>query len=335
MSNIKDVAKLAGVSPSTVSRVLSESAFVEEKTKKKVLDAVTALNYMPDALARGLRKGRVNTIALMTPFKTGVFWPIAIEAAEFSAQKRGFSLLLGNSGTSVESELKMLRTLSAQSVSGIICMTTMIDVERYAAFQKESGIPVVVVNRNSHGLISSVSVDDDYLGYALAKYLLERGHRKIACFFGDSQWDKVYARFRGVCRAMEAYDTQEYVPYVCFNVTDIDKAEQRAAELLDRKDPPTAFLSTVDSMSAGVYRAIRKRGLRVPEDVSMLGVDNNFIVKYCVPNLTTYMASMEELMDKSMEIVMRGIQGDDTVQELALQGSFVERGSVADLQAKL
>lgn len=331
MSNIKDVAKLAGVSPSTVSRVLSGSAFVEEKTKVKVLQAVKALNYTPDALARGLRKGRASAIGLMIPYKSGVFWPVIVEDVERAAKQRGFSLVLGNSGSSVESELEMLRTLGAQSVAGIVCTTSMIDVERYASFQKESGIPVVVINRDSHGMVSSVSTDDAYLGYTMAKYLLDRGHRKIACIFGNSRWGKMRDRFQGVRKAMEEYNVQEYAKYLCFDMMDIESAKQHTMKLLDLDDPPTAFLSTVDQMSIGVYRGLQTKGLRVPEDISMIGVDNVFVTDYVVPNLTVYAYPMEKIAEKSLDIVVQAIHGNSEIQELMIKSRIIERGSVANL----
>jgi len=331
MSNIKDVAKLAGVSPSTVSRVLSGSAYVEEGTKTKVLQAVQALQYTPDALARGLRKGRASTIGLMLPYKRGVFWPILIGDMEKAAKERGFSLVFGNSGASVESEMQMLRTLGAQSVSGIICTTSRIDVERYATFQKESGIPVVVVNRNTNGMISSVSSDDEHMGYTMARYLLERGHRKIACLLGDSHWDKVRDRFQGVRKAMEEYGNQEYTPYLYFDVTDIDATRKWARQILERNDPPTAFLSLVDQMSIGIHRALQEKGMRAPQDVSMIGVDNDFVIDYVLPDLTAYRFPQERIAEKCVDVLVDNIQGNRETAQIKIKGNIVERSSVKDL----
>ena len=203
MSTIKDVAKLAGVSVSTVSRALSGRTFVEEETKQKVLEVVQELNYKPNIIAKGLREGEFCTIALIVPDINSLFYPALMKNIEKEAAEKGYSLILCNTNNSVEKEKQAVEMLSSRGVAGIICMSVEDDIRNLLTFKKETNIPVVLINRYSEVNLGTVSIDDEHGGYLMTKLLLEKGHRKIAGMFGSFEKRRFRERYNGCKRAME------------------------------------------------------------------------------------------------------------------------------------
>ena len=165
MTTIKDVAKLAGVSASTVSRALSNRVFVEEETRQKVLKAVEELNYRPSVLAKGLREGRSHTLAFLVPDINSLFYPMVMKSMERYAAEKGYALILCNNNESIENEKKNIAMLGSRGVDGLLCMSTEDEIQHLVEFEKSNKIPVVLVNRMVSQPVSSVSFDND-TGYA-------------------------------------------------------------------------------------------------------------------------------------------------------------------------
>ena len=331
MSTIKDVAKLAGVSVSTVSRALSGRTFVEEETKQRVLEAVQELNYKPNIIAKGLREGKFCTIALIVPDINSLFYPALMKNIEKEAAEKGYSLILCNTNNSVEKEKQAVEMLSSRGVAGIICMSVEDDIRNLLTFQKETNIPVVLINRCSEGNLGTVSIDDEHGGYLMTKLLLEKGHRKIAGMFGSFEKRRFRERYNGCKRAMEEFGIAEYKRYFVYDVDTIDEACQRTIEILKRKERPTAFFATIDMMTIGIYSGISQCNLQIPNDVSVVGFDDIFVTKHMIPPLTTYHAPIEELAGKAVEMVVNQIENNGTANEIIVQGKIKERQSVIEL----
>ncbi len=330
MSTIKDVAKLAGVSVSTVSRTLSGKIFVEEETKQKVLEAVQELNYKPNVIAKGLREGRFCTIALIVPDINSLFYPALMKNIEKEAAEKGYSLILCNTNDSVEKEKQAIEMLSSRGVAGIICMSVEDDIRNLVAFQKETNIPVVLINRCSEGNLGSVSIDDEHGGYLMTKILLEKGHRKIAGMFGSFEKRRFRERYNGCKRAMEEFGITDYKRYFVYDVDTIDEACQRTVEILQREERPTAFFATIDMMTIGIYSGISQCNLQIPKDVSVVGFDDIFVTKHMIPPLTTYHAPIEELAGKAVEMLVNQIENNGVANEIIVQGKVKERQSVME-----
>ncbi len=334
MSTIKDVAKLAGVSASTVSRTLSNRVFVEEETRQKVLAAVKELNYQPNIIARGLREGRTYTLAFMVPDINSLFYPMIMKSIERCASERGYSLILCNNNENIEQEKKNIEMLGQRGVDGVLCMSVEDDIHHLLTFQQEKNIPVVLVNRIFAGDISAVSMDQEYGGYLMTKYLLEKGHRKIAGVFGDFGRQRFRERYNGCKRAMEEYGVTDYKKYFIYDVDTIEEAYYRTKQVLSGDDCPTAFFATMDILTIGIYSGINECGLRIPEDVSVVGFDNIFMAQYMIPPLTTYNASIDALAEKSVELMMKKLEKKEENENLILAGELIERRSVKCLDDK-
>lgn len=331
MSTIKDVAKLAGVSVSTVSRALSGRIFVEEETKQKVLEAVRELNYRPNVIAKGLREGRFCIIALLVPDINSLFYPALMKSVERAAYQKGYSLILCNTNNDVEMEKQAVEMLGSRGVAGIICMSVEDDIRSLQEFQNSENIPIVLVNRNSEGRLGTVSIDDEHGGYLMTKELLEHGHRKIAGMFGSFEKRRFRERYNGCKRAMEEYGISDYKRYFIYDVDTIDEACQRSIMALQNEDRPTAFFATLDMMTIGIYSGISQCGLRIPEDVSVVGFDDIFMTKHMIPPLTTYHAPIEELSQKAVDMLIKLIEDKKPIEEIVVKGRVQERQSVRNL----
>lgn len=325
MSTIKDVAKLAGVSVSTVSRALSGKTFVEEATKQRVMEAVKELRYRPNVLAKGLREGKFCTIALVVPDINSLFYPALSKSMEKAAYDRGYSLILCNTNNDIEMEKHVVEMLANRGIAGIICMSVEDDVSNLYEFQVRENIPVVLINRKGLGKLGTVMLDNEQGGYLMTRTLLENGHRKIAAMFDSIEKQRFLSRYSGCKRAMEEYGVTDYEKYFVYGIDTIDGAYQHAVELLNREDRPTAFFAAIDMMAIGIYRAISEAGLSIPKDISVVGFDDIFVSEHMFPPLTTYHTPMEELAEKAIDML---IENKEPVQEIVIKGWVQKRQSV-------
>ena len=331
MSTIKDVAKLAGVSVSTVSRALSGRTFVEEETKKKVLEAVRELNYKPNIIAKSLREGRSQTIALIIPDINSLFYPELMKCIEKAAADKGYSLILNNTNNDIQKEKAAVEMLANRGVAGMICLSVDDDVRNLYDFQEENHIPVVLINRNSEGRLGTVSVDDEQGGYLMTRLLLEKGHTKIAGMFGSFEKRRFRERYNGCKRALEEFGITDYKRYFIYDVDTIDEACQRTVEALEKQERPTAFFATIDMMTIGIYSGINQCGMQIPQDISVVGFDDIFVTKHMIPPLTTYHAPMGEIAENAVKMLSELIEKKGTAEEIVIRGSVKERQSVLEI----
>lgn len=330
MSTIKDVAKLAGVSTSTVSRTLSGRIFVEEETRQRVLQAVEQLGYQPNILARGLKQGRTYTIAFLVPDINSLFYPQIMKALERAAAAEGYSILLCNNDESSQKERQALERLAARGIDGVVCMTVADEAGHLVRLKEEQKMPVVLINRSVPESLSSITVDHEAGGYAMTRYLLEHGHRRIAGLFGNFERQRFRDRYAGCKCAMEEFSVPDYKKNFVYDVNNAQEAYHRALELLRRpeEERPTAFFASMDVLAIGVYRAVNECGLRVPEDISVAGFDDIEMTRYMMPPLTTYAAPIDELAQQAIAALIAQWEEPGRTIRKTLPGTLVERESV-------
>lgn len=335
MSTIRDVAKLAGVSVSTVSRALSGNAIVEEHTKERVMQAVEALSYQPNAIAKGLRQGRLNVVAVVIP-SLGRF-SVSEMIAELEKEVECYKLILMvfQTNSSIEQEEKTFHMLASISVAGVVCITASDDIHHIIAFQRNNNIPVVMINRDSQGCLSSIHSNGEETGFSAVKYLYKCGHRKISVIVDDLSRQGMQERYRGYKKALEELGISNSNRFFLYDSASPKAAYVGALELLGRPDPPTAFLIFNDSAIMGVYKAIDVKGLKIPEDVSVVCTEAvDIVVDYMIPPVTSYDTSRQELA-KAVVSLMRGYWSGQTVpQTIQLKYVLTERKSVAPPREK-
>lgn len=332
MATLKDVAKLAGVSPSTVSRTLSKRIFVEEETRARVLKAVEELHYQPSAMARALKEGKTHTLALLIPDINSLFYPEIMHSMEKYASEQGYTIMLCNTNNQLEKEKRVAGLVCGRGVDGILCMSVADDVSHLAALQKEYRIPTILVNRHASETMGSVTIDNEHGGYLMTKHLLDNGHRNIACMLGNLDHERFRSRYNGCKRAFEETGITNYKRYCCYDIDSLDEAYQKTREMLSMPDPPTAFFATMDILTLGIYSGIVESGYRIPDDISIVGFDDIFITAYMMPPLTTYHASIDELARRSVQLLLKKIHNPGLeAEEITIQGTLKERKSVKSL----
>jgi LacI family transcriptional regulator len=283
---IKDVAKLAGVSFKTVSRVINRGPNLKEDMRQKVLRAIDALEYRPHHTARHLRTGRSNVLAFinddiaMTPFAGQI-----IQGAQEASWRHGMLLLTLHTGGDRSFEKAAVQAALERQVEGIIFATMYhraVEVPE-AAFE----LPLVLVDCfASNGPYTSVVPDEIGGGYAATRCLLEKGHRRIAMINADLKYPAALGRLKGYRKALKEFGIKFDSSLVRTGGWWQEDGYEHAISLLEMQ--PTALFCVSDRVAMGVYDAVKERGLRVPEDLSVVGFDDQeLIAPHLRPPLTT------------------------------------------------
>jgi LacI family transcriptional regulator/LacI family purine nucleotide synthesis repressor len=306
MASIKDVAKLAGVSPSTVSRTLSQKIFVEEATKKRVMDAVRELDYKPSLAARSLRESKTKLLGLVIPDIQNPYYPKIVKYIEEFAYQKGYSIILCDALEQVDREKEYFTALEKLFVDGIIFLPSSDSLEHIRCFIDT--IPMIFINRKfDEGKVNCVLGDDYDGGYTVGCYLLDQGHRNIACVMDDKKRQYNEARLDGVLRAFKERDLTCDDRYLIRDVKSVEDAYQKTMKMLSGEDRPTAIFVFSDILVPGVYYAVNRSGLIIPTDISVIGYDDTFFSQYMVPPLTSFEHPAREIAQMALDILIREI----------------------------
>ncbi|MDR1933832.1 MAG: LacI family transcriptional regulator [Spirochaetales bacterium] len=332
MTTVKDVAKLAGVSASTVSRSLSEKIFVDPQTKARVLLAVEKLKYRPNLMAKGLKEGITRTFALIIPSITNLYYPQLVHSVEKCAAENDYSLILYNTNEDLEAERKAVEALQKYYVAGVIVSTASNDIQHILALEKNN-IPFVLLNRLFPGNVNYVSNDQALGARKVMGYLIQKGHKRISVLLCGFQKQIYKYRYDGCMAALRAHRLEASEKFFLFDVNGIDVAHRRVIEIMRRKKPPTALFVTNNMLAFGVYRALNELGLRIPADVSIIGYDNLLTDQYMNPPLTSYEQPLDEIGKHAVLNLISQIKNKlRKPEKLLLSGSLLERESVQQLK---
>lgn len=288
MTTIRDVARHAGVSIATVSRVLNGTGGVAPEMTLRVTRAVTQLGYEPSSVARSLKTAATMLIACVIPDISNPFFPEMVRAIEDVADEAGYGTLLANTDDDIAKEERYLRLLARRRIDGLIL--TPVGDERPPAplrYLVEHGVPVVVVDRRLEAIGADTVLVNNRRGGAIAiEHLVGLGHRRIGIINRTLDTSTARERHEGAVAALAdaGLGTDDLVRFGTYSVA---SGRNLAAELLSRPDRPTALFAGSDTMALGALRAARELGLRVPRDVSIIGFDGIPLVDMVTPKLTT------------------------------------------------
>jgi DNA-binding LacI/PurR family transcriptional regulator len=306
MVTIYDVARLAGVTKSTVSNVINEKAVVREETRARVLAAMAELNYSPSPVARGLKRGKTFVLALVVPTLLNPFYAEIVEIAEQVAQVHGYHLLLCIAGKGDEQHLEhKLQSLSARSIDGLLLMAEGVSEQALQSITQR-GIPVVL-SVNQPFITSAPIVGIDYLsvGSLAARHLLERGHRRPGIIL-ERPWHEL--RLQGCIEELAREGIELPAEYIRSGDATFRSGYAAARELLTLPLPPTAIFATNDLMALGTLQAAIDLDVDVPARLSVIGVDNIAQGEYSRPPLTTISLPRHELGQEAIELLLRCIE---------------------------
>ncbi len=292
---IRDVALRAGVSTATVSRVLAGIGNPRPETSDAVMGAVTALDYRPSGVARSLRMKRTRTLGLIVTDIQNPFFPELVRAADLAARGLGYSILLGSAAYDERRAMHYLGLMVDRRVDGLIVASSQVS-EESLKWLLSSPVPAVVVNAEADGLPVEVITSDNVGGARLAvDHLVGLGHRRIAYVRGPATYTADAPRaegFRSACRdaGLSPAETLEVAGDGAF-----EGGERAAAELLAQGRDLTAIVCYNDITAIGVLRALRAARLRVPDDMSVVGIDDIAAAAWVAPALTTVAQQKAEM----------------------------------------
>ncbi len=327
MVTIKDVANESGVAISTVSNVLNNVEVVSAETRKKVLDAVEKLKYVPNMNAKFLKSCKKNTIGLFLPSIQGDFYKMLMQAIHLQCKMRGYllNIYVSNENTSEE----IYGMILSSGVEGAIVFNERLSDE-YIDRIAEKKMPVVFIDREYSGdHISSVIINNSE-GAALAvEYLIKQGHRRIGYIHGIENYDDE-ARFKAYVGVLEKYTLpiDDSIILRGYFEEAVAYSEMRVL-LLKGTQLPDAFFCANDEMAWGCIRALTEAGIKVPDQVSIMGFDDNTLASYYNPPLTTIHSPVTELGNVSATELLRLLQYDQPAEGkiYRLSPSLVTRDS--------
>lgn len=320
------VAALAGVSQSAVSRVFTPGASASKKTAERVRAAAEQLGYRPNVLARGLITGRTRMIGLVVAYLDNQFYPVALELLSRALQERGYHILVFMAENATEKVAQVMGELLDYQVDGIITASVAISndlTSRCAA----AGIPVVMFNRGQADVrLSEVTSDNVAGGRRAAEFLLHGRHRKIAHVMGWQGSSTGRDRAAGFAGAMKAAGS---VPVAMIDgMYNRETAASVARQLFVRKDRPDAVFVGNDHMAFAVMDALRfDLGLSVPGDVSVVGYDDVPLAAWPAYDLTTIRQPVRRMVDATVDALIAQIEGDGEPRKLRIDGPLIVRGS--------
>lgn len=309
-ATIRDVAKHASVGVATVSRVLNNSGLVSERARQAVMQAVAELNYVPNPTARRLSLGKTFTVAVIVPFFTRPSFVERLRGIDSVFADSRYDMIVFNVETVQKRDKYLAEVPRPDRADGVILVTLTPSDAQAQAF-KASGVPVVLVDTH-HSELPSVMEDSVLGGRIATEHLIELGHRRIA--YVSDVLDDVFSataaslyRFKGYQQAMEAAGIELRDEYLKHGRHSRAEANRCALELFALPDPPTAVFAASDTQAISVMEAARNVGLRVPDDVSVVGYDDLDVAAYL--GLTTVRQSLFESGRRGAQLLLKAIDG--------------------------
>lgn len=330
---IKDIARLANVSTTTVSHVLNSTRQVSEDLSNRVQVAIRDLEYKPNAMARALRVHSSKTLGLIVPDNSNPFFSEIALGAEDCAFRHGYSLFLCNSRHDSARELTYMTTLSTYAVDGLILSAVSGDLDQLSEFVK-SGIPLVVVDRKLAAPDIEFIHSDHIEGAREAtQHLVELGHRRIGIITGPIDVHSALDRIQGFEEILNEHGIPNDPDLSVRGDFQVESGRRAAQEMMELPDPPTAIFACNDMMAIGALQTLRTLGLGVPEDVSLVGFDDIFLASLLDPPLTTVAQSAYTIGEMAVARLVERMNGSKNLmtQEFCLPTDLIIRKSTRRL----
>ncbi|ACI18412.1 LacI family DNA-binding transcriptional regulator [Dictyoglomus thermophilum] len=329
---MKDVARLAGVSISTVSHVINKTRYVEPETREKVYQAIKTLGYRPNILASSLRKRVTNTIGLIISNITNLFYPEVVRGVEDLLAKYNYNLILCNSDEDVEKEKNYIEVLFSRRVDGlIITPSKSSETRENLDLFREKNIPVVLVDRKIEGLEEDVVLADNIEGtYEAISYLISLGHKRIGIITGPLDTTTGCERLEGYLKALEDKGIKKDDNLIYEGDFKKEGGYKGVEALLNINNPPTAIFTSNNLMALGALKKITELGLKIPQDLSLISFDDMDWFPYFSPPLTAVYQPAYELGETAVKLLFERLKrGRKKRKEVRLPTKLIIRESCA------
>lgn len=311
--NIYDIAKEAGVSPATVSRVINGNKNVRKSTRDKVLKVISGKNYVPNMTARSLSVGESKTIAFLVPDIENSFFAKILHGITDKAADYDYNVFMFGTDENPDREHKVLDSLKAEMIKGIIIIPvytaddeTKLRLDRF----EERGIPVVLLDRDIRGAnFDGVFSEDGAGAFQAVESLIQEGHRQIGIISGPDTSRPGYERLRGYKNALSAYGIKLQPEYVVNGSFREEESYNAMKTLMTLKNPPTAVFTSNNKATLGCLRYLKENGLRLSRDISLIGFDDIPELAYTDVHLTVVTRPVYEMGYETMELLETRFQG--------------------------
>ena len=332
MATIREVAESARVSYATVSHVINNTRLVSQATRERVLEAMAALNYRPNALARSLRQGKSNTIGLVLPDSANPFFAEISRSIEDEAFKKGYSVFLCNTELDTQRELLYVDVLSKNQVDGIIFVATGDQADSLDFLLRQS-MPVVMIDRDVPNVeVDAVLTDNQLGGFLATRHLIELGHKHIACIAGPSNITPSAERIIGYRKALEQAGLSYDENLVLRGDYHAQSGMKITHSILLMTPRPTAIFALNDLMALGALRAAAEAGYSVPRDLAVVGYDNLELTRFTNPPLTTISQPKKEVGAQAVNLLVDRIsQKSRPPSRLVLAPELIIRRSTKEV----
>ena len=330
MTTIHDIAKLVGVSKSTVSRVVSNQGYVKEETRLKIDQAMKELNYSPNYVARGMRTNKSSTIGLFIPDYSNPFYAELFKGIEQVTRKAGYVNLVCHTAEDPENELYYINELIKRQIDGIIFCTYNRSPEGIKYLKELSEkIPVVFMDPVFKGLGFSYVVSDGFAGTKSAvSYLYEKNCQNIAYIQGPKIHAVTKERYKGYLEGLKAQGEEVQKQYIFEGDFSLDSGREAVRYFLSLDNKPDAIVAATDVMAIGALKELNKAGVSVPGEVMVVGFDNIPLSELMEPSLTTIAQPIKELGENAADLLLKKIRNPKTPnQQIVMHCSLIERES--------
>ncbi len=324
-TTIYDVAREAGVSMATVSRVVNGNPNVKPTTRKKVLDAIEKLGYRPNAVARGLASKRTTTVGVIIPDISSIFFAELARGIEDIATMYKYNIILCNSDQNKDKEIHLINTLLEKQVDGMIFMGGEITEDHVEQF-KRSPVPIVLsATVDQKKEFPSVNINYQQAAYDAVNFLIESGHTKIGMLTGPLE-DPVngYQKYSGYRKALEDATISYCEDYVVLGDYTYDSGIEAMEKFLKIADRPTAIFAGTDEMALGIIHGAQDQGLNVPLDIEVIGFDNTRLAAMVRPTLTSVVQPMYDIGAVSMRLLTKYMNKEEVSEQVVLLPHRIE-----------
>jgi len=332
-TTLRDVARKAGVSKSTVSRVLNGSGYVSQETRQRVMETLQALDFQPNTVARSLVQGKTRTIALIVPSINTPFFAELARRAEDVAYRRGYAVMVCNTDEDPEREAVYLRLVQQKQVDGVIVCPAR-TTSRLLRSLARNRLPIVFVDRtmaNVHA--DTVTTDNAEGAFAAVKHLLSRGHRRIGIVSGPQEIPVMRERLAGWKRALLEEGIEPDAGLIWSGAPTEETGKQAVRHFLALKPPPTAIFTSCCPLTLGVLSALRQQGIRIPQNMALVGFDDFEAASLLDPPLTVVAQPIPTIATVATKLLLERVEGrNDHPAHLVVKTNLVIRKSCAPIQ---
>lgn len=333
MATMKDIARLAGVSTSTVSHVINQTRFVSEEIATRVNIAAQELNYTPSALARSLKMNRTKTLGMLVTTSMNPFFGEVVKGVERSCYHQGYNLILCNTEGDSERMRTSIDTLLQKRVDGLMLMCTAAEGEILTEFERYPDIPVVVMDWGPTVATRTDKILDNsfYGGFMAAKYLIDCGHHQLGCITGPLTQYQAQSRYQGFQKALKEAGIDENKAWVIESNFECEGGYEAFHQLVQTAPLPTALFVSNDMMAMGIISAADELNIKIPEQLSLIGYDDIRIAQFMTPPLTTIHQPKYRLGKAAVEALLLKLQDPHSEpQIIQLEPTLVKRKSVIE-----